>query len=352
MIGTDMIVSNEGAEAFFAPLTLPILGQYGDYGRLEKPQCPANVKVIERLFGVNIGEFLDEPCKFNLVNPLKKQDEEWDKFWEEHCKKNNIKNDSEPKQSVNEKLKVTGCFVHKWAWDTAVKFMAEEATYGNSVYTHFPLLPKGLELLGFKKTAERANGRYKFIYTIEGCTSHLMASDGDFSHIEKANSDGSPKEENNSNEELVHSGKHFLELWKKRTGMNLATKEMVKKLKETHINNFIWDELVNLEKEVSKLRNGNEAQQALAELKLLLRERKTISRDAVLSEIYAPEVLEDNQEIKRLMAEYFDVRSFMYLNCKLFQPTSIGPQCGDRNAEKALLDASLKFNKQDRKKYG
>ncbi len=51
------IVSNDGAMAFFKPLTLPIFGTLDSYGGLEDIEEDANTKAIEKFYGIDIDKF-------------------------------------------------------------------------------------------------------------------------------------------------------------------------------------------------------------------------------------------------------------------------------------------------------
>ena len=54
----NMIVSNEGAQAFFAPFGFPIHGEYYDYGHIDKIKRDKNVEILEEYFGVSIQDIL------------------------------------------------------------------------------------------------------------------------------------------------------------------------------------------------------------------------------------------------------------------------------------------------------
>lgn len=55
----NMIVSNDGSQAFFSPFGFPIHGEYYDYGRIENIQHDKNVQMLEEFFGISIEDILD-----------------------------------------------------------------------------------------------------------------------------------------------------------------------------------------------------------------------------------------------------------------------------------------------------
>jgi len=54
----NMIVSNDGAQAFFSPFGFPIHGTYDDYGYIENIKRDKNVEMLEEYFGVDIDSIL------------------------------------------------------------------------------------------------------------------------------------------------------------------------------------------------------------------------------------------------------------------------------------------------------
>lgn len=54
----NMIVSNDGAQAFFSPFGFPIHGEYDDYGYIVNIQRDKNVQMLEEFFGVSIDDIL------------------------------------------------------------------------------------------------------------------------------------------------------------------------------------------------------------------------------------------------------------------------------------------------------
>jgi hypothetical protein len=54
----NMIVSNDGAQAFFSPFGFPIHGVYDDYGHITYIKRDKNVEMLEEYFGVDIDDIL------------------------------------------------------------------------------------------------------------------------------------------------------------------------------------------------------------------------------------------------------------------------------------------------------
>lgn len=54
----NMIVSNDGCQAFFSPFGFPIHGTYDDYGYIDNIKRDENVEMLEEYFGVDIQSIL------------------------------------------------------------------------------------------------------------------------------------------------------------------------------------------------------------------------------------------------------------------------------------------------------
>lgn len=54
----NMIVSNDGSQAFFSPFGFPIHGEYDDYGYITNIQRDKNVEMLESFFGIGIDDIL------------------------------------------------------------------------------------------------------------------------------------------------------------------------------------------------------------------------------------------------------------------------------------------------------
>jgi hypothetical protein len=54
----NMIVSNDGCQAFFSPFGFPIHGTYYDYGYIENIKRDKNVEMLEQFFGIDIQTIL------------------------------------------------------------------------------------------------------------------------------------------------------------------------------------------------------------------------------------------------------------------------------------------------------
>ena len=55
---TNIICSNDGAQAFFSPFGFPIHGDYDDYGRIHNIKRDKNVEQLEEFFGISIGDII------------------------------------------------------------------------------------------------------------------------------------------------------------------------------------------------------------------------------------------------------------------------------------------------------
>ena len=56
---TNIICSNDGAQAFFSPFGFPIRGRYDDYGHLHDIRRDTNVEQLEEFFGIPIEDIIN-----------------------------------------------------------------------------------------------------------------------------------------------------------------------------------------------------------------------------------------------------------------------------------------------------
>lgn len=66
-------VSNDGPIGRFHPLTLPIFGEYSDYGSLSNIEENCNTKRIEEFYGCTISDFVEHMC-YHYNSPLEESE--------------------------------------------------------------------------------------------------------------------------------------------------------------------------------------------------------------------------------------------------------------------------------------
>lgn len=319
--GTDkLICSNEGAMALFEPCFLPILGQYNDYGDLEKPVAGTNIKAILRALNIKkITEFLREPSKFTVKNRKVKIPSLEDYTLDEH---------------------ISGCFIHKFAYDEAVRYMLD---YGDSYYTHFPVSEEMLKLSGFTDPIEDKNiERYKYIYKINGEDKYFVQSDGQFSLISKL------ENEKYTQVRLIGSLKDLEISWKYLTNKPIIIPDF---LKTKPIFDEQFDTIRNMEIAFRNIPpNSTNCNDDFIMTSYEYASQSFYDRHPYLKR-YKEELISDDSEVRKLFSEINCLSNYMYLNAKMFMPTLSGVQGGDLNAEESLLTASLKYIDQQRKRY-
>ena len=112
------IVSNYGPMEFFIPYTLPIVGEYDDYGSLENIKKIPATKALERHFGFPIEELV------------------------EHIT-------GDPKPKVPE---LSGMFVHKTIYDALAEGFPDEFGHGNTAWFQSDVTVHLVRSLGFTVT--------------------------------------------------------------------------------------------------------------------------------------------------------------------------------------------------------
>lgn len=158
------VVSNEGPRAANVPFTLPIFGEYNDYGTLENVEEDENTEAIEKFFGCSIGDFVDHVCR----------------PWDADSK---IGNENMPKKPL-------GMFVHRKVYDwMANNHQSEYDTDKNTSYNQSYVSAYLLKLCDFVEgekspdNSKRYNRPFKHP-EIEGLT---IWSDGTWIEVEMNN---------------------------------------------------------------------------------------------------------------------------------------------------------------------
>lgn len=322
------ICSNETVRVFFEPATLPIFGKYTDYGQITIIE-DSNTKAIERFVGTSVD---------NLVNGRKIVKMKFKGGFFRSLKE--------------EEFELAGCYVHKFAYDVATKYMLQK-NYGNSYYTHFPVGNKLLEATGLCSPIDKKeiDKRYHYMYRVNGEENYIIASDGEYSQICKL-SDGVFQ-----SADSIHSLKDLSKKWKECTGKIFDIPEH---FKTKHSFDIKLDEfrdglirINKLKKEMEKHQKAGEKSEAnikhiVAELKM----ESISSRYAhfAFTDFYEPEILEKDNNIYKLFGEAYCLEIFMYLNSKVFMPNTLSPQEGDYDAELNLLKVSKKYIEQKMKR--
>lgn len=135
------ICSNEGSQALFQPVFLSIFGKYDDYGSIEDIAKNSNTEAIERILGVSIHNFMDKPTNFEIpVSSLS-------------VEKSGI-------EKVVKEQPLYGCFVHKFAYDIAFKYVTK-----NKKRFYYRDVPKGKNI--FDETIDKMREIYEQEETLE-----------------------------------------------------------------------------------------------------------------------------------------------------------------------------------------
>jgi hypothetical protein len=334
--GEHLICSNDGAKALFKPAFLPIKGEYDTYGRLENPEKNANTELIEKMLGVDIETFLDDPCKYTVQR-------------EEFVSSRDTE-DGKCRWEMRD-VQLAGCFIHEFAYKAAYEHvMSDESSF----YKCFPVGDYLLKAMGLDEpTKDPKEQRYNLIYKVAGVDTHVIQSDGTFSHISKVLDNGYEEVKPAYRVDKLEKD------WKEVTGHELKAPEY---FKTTHIANKNFDlardalrkevegqkEIDEIEKSIKesvkeKAKDLLEKIDVVAALCRLRRGGIDLFRWQECTERYGDLIREDNDDIRKLICELQSLDLFMFCNNKMYMPTLSGPQDGDSKSELALAKASAKY---------
>lgn len=161
-----MIVSNEGAYAFYTPFALPVFGTLDSYGRLEDIEEDFNTRFIEKKTGLPIDKFC-ELCSYGNVHGDKASPAKL--------------------ESVLGGSTFAGMIVHREAWDryTRKAFSDGDGSNDWSMWDHMSGFPEAaLEMLGFTFEGETDRERYNRKYVTDLLPELVAYTDGSFTQFE------------------------------------------------------------------------------------------------------------------------------------------------------------------------
>ncbi len=367
LIGYDKIPAYEGAIYQFAPYLMPILGKYDGGGCIKPNPNDPSLTTLERIFKCKASDFFDDPCAFDIPKPEERNHPVFEKIDKTLLYTYKLlladlyrmpltEKPGEPKK----KMKVSGCFFHKWAWELAVKHEIKSLdAFGTSCWKDFPY-SQVLELIGFKRVGSNQDAkteedkRFNAIYKMDNNPDTEIRSDdtwGIIYHRKKR-------------ETTLYSIQDLFREWRKLNGTPLADNATIDMLKTTWANS-----IVNWPKVESKILFKNMVREYPDRLSKMI-EEGVYDHEKVKREIedfwvkyqtekwmyggtpfdtmalrYSEEFgLEPvKKHLYKVYAEFAAVTRFMDRNSRLLQPVTTPPQDCAKDAELALAKATIKY---------
>lgn len=141
-MGGAYVCSNEGASAIFGALTLPIIGEVGDYGELESFEEDDNVRFLQKRFGSQLDQFLEGVTRGGHT-----------KLTDKIARK--VGKDRFDKKYPVWDGNLSGCWVAREAWDLfSTQAWNESGTSRATVGDDGWLDPQTLKAMGFQRGAK------------------------------------------------------------------------------------------------------------------------------------------------------------------------------------------------------
>lgn len=307
------------------PATLPIFGEYNDYGSLENIVDDFNTKLIEETYGCSIQEFVDF-----IVDGRRDYGDKYSEWFEK------------------EHLKPLEDFTYMWIDGEIYNFMSNlhPRTYdrvgdfdmGNSEI---------LKELGFVYIGESGVERYnqKYLYTKDNISVELV-SDGTWAHH---------KDNNGGFTQLVYSISTLKELGvdvSKFEGMEIQNIHRILSVKDKYeklgyIIGIRRDFFINM-KSFQKFVEGFSD-------KLTLEDKDFFKNQTLLNEItrkYA-ELIPSSEELCDRLADLVTIRKNMHFGSYTWSPyiLFLTPQCGEFEGHQLILDGFSKIHGEILKEY-
>lgn len=328
-------ITNDGPFGICHPYTLPIFGEYNDYGCLENIEENEHTKHLEKHFGTSIQNIADYFCRADC---------EGDDMIVNFKKKSAMKN-------------IAGMFVLREVYDEYVE--ASLKTLKMNFYAQAPMTSNTLELMGFKFVEEIEQGRYTSIYKHPSSKEYVAMCDGSFTHIGKVLKKGKYTEVSTFtyNPCYVHTE------WERITGQ----KTNWDKLKDISLYQYealnmhkhykkyeCLDSMEDLENQITDLSKDKEANaNIIAKLTTKLcmaMEKKYGSRtggferfwETRFIEVYEPLFTKKYKCVEKMINDYHLFHHIMFASNKLFIPTMGGFQGGCKEGDIAVNEIALK----------
>jgi len=328
-------VTNEGPFGICHPLTLPIFGEYNDYGCLENIEKNEHTEYLEEYYGITIQNIADYFCRAEF---------EGDEI---------IKDWSKPKYSNLRNM--AGMFVLREVYDGYVKASFKDLKM--NYYEEASMTSSTLKLMGFEFVEEIEKGRYNKIYKHPTSDDYVMMCDGEYSHIGKINCDKDGKTIDYSEvENCTYHPSYVDGHWKRLTGQK-TNWDFLKTVSVFHDSSLdmhecfkkveVVKDIPSLQTELIKLKEdekGNADKISELSIKLsklyILEMRLDMGNDMsqrfwgkVFVKLYQNLFVDNHECIAKLMNDYHLFHHMMFASNKLFIPTMNGFQQGCRESD-------------------
>ena len=340
------IVTNEGSQSLFFPMTLPLFGNVDSYGRLENIQKDANTECIEKFFEMKIEDFAEAVAVGERF--------EMPKGW----------------QPYDHKLlkSVCGMFIHREIWDTFSTVSLDEWGKSDiSVYDDCDLVDEVLELIGFKLISENKEtdkNRYYRLLKREDLPQVEIHSDGTW--IEWSLK-GSKKRES------VYHLFQLIEGIEKKTGFKFPAKEIALAKKTTKYEIYLKKSFKTLAAKAERRKQLEESLKAAEEkndAELINIYKQMLKSDIFLSfnndvrynifslggfynsvsqSLFDSIYSERLADISSLLMQHKTVEKNMFAVNRLYMPTFNGYQHGNHYMSAVLYKKSLDIVKKKNK---
>jgi hypothetical protein len=333
------LISNSGSYALFKLFSLPLFGQYNDYGDIENYEKDANYYILEKI--------LKEYSSYENVEQF-------------------ITNINIGDGKFND-LNVAGMFVLRNVYEHLVNSkLGDENGTIRDAYHKLDLTPNILKILGFKQIENNTDSRFKYTYVLENCDLFQIHGDGTWIHIIKDNNKISIFSIYELNQFLLKEGIDLIEK-NKYLYVNVSPfyfkyeglKKCANILQEVKIK-FNIEKIKDINKLITdknyKLINDN-----FNYIKLLFESIDIINNNYLENfhindigiinffDMYIDSILNDS--IKKILCDYHDFYwSMLNLN-KGFIPQFISTQFGCFEANKNLADFVSEYCKEQIHKY-
>lgn len=302
------IVSNEGPRAHYFPFTLPIFGDYSDYGTLENIEIDCNTKSIEKYYNCRIDQFADYICRpFDGKN-----------------------NDKFPKNPY-------GMFVNRQVYDKLANTPVSESGKMETAYNSSQMDAYMLKFLGFNEgNVDGSRKRYQRSFTHSDIPNLTVWSDNNWVEVY-------------FNEKVFPCIYTPMDFYKFLSKNNLKIPKQITSLKKLRtvdiqfdkdiINKFVKAmELKKSLKNLDKTSPQYEAIKAMIDLVIgnhsIFNLTTEFNDNSNFVELY--QEVASSTEFKKIITDYKAFEHMLWAIGTLLQPALTGPQCGNYHATKML----------------
>lgn len=314
--GRTSFVSNDGAQIFFKPLTLPVFGEYSGYGSLENIIEDDNTLVLEKHFGLTIQQIVDVICCGRKDDGY---DDALDVVKTDSKKRGDDYGNPKYKKEFQLLIKASGT----WMRQEVYEGLALQKKYKNYFDNLDIGVPSILNAVGFKETEKTNAERFNRVFVNGPIT---LLSDGNWIEVSLKNH--------------VYNLKD-LKKYCKKNGLEINISEIESKGKYEQIYDYILPTINDI---------GYRSRWEGDRIRSLFLADRYEPQEISVAYFDAVKSSTDKYFLRKNLIDWHNVFGFFFVTGHYLSPIGTSPQDGEHSAVMLVLEVAVDVLKNDIKK--